>query len=37
MPFAKDILAAVTDDLGHPLRGSALAEAIRDGVVVYER
>jgi predicted nucleotidyltransferase len=37
MPFAKDVLVAATDDLSHPLRGGALAEAIRDGVVVYER
>ena len=37
MPFAKDILVASTGDLDHPLRGSALAEAARDGITVYER
>ncbi len=37
MPFAKDVLVASAADLSHPLAGSALAEAVRDGVVVYER
>ncbi len=37
MPFAKDVLVARADDMLHPLRGSALAEAVREGVTVYER
>ncbi len=37
MPFAKDVLVASAADLSHPLAGSALAEAVRDGIVVYER
>ncbi len=36
-PFAKDVLAASVADLEHPLIGSALASAIREGVVLYER
>jgi len=36
-PFGKDILVASTDDLDHPPIGSALAEAIREGVTVYAR
>lgn len=37
MPFAKDVLVARTRDLEHPLRGSALADAVREGVMVYGR
>jgi predicted nucleotidyltransferase len=37
MPFAKDVLVASTADLEHPNGGTAVAGAIRDGVVVYER
>jgi uncharacterized protein len=37
MPFAKDILVASADDVRRPLRGSALADAVKNGVVVYER
>lgn len=37
MPFAKDILVASAADLEHPSGGTAVAGAIRDGVVVYER
>ena len=36
MPFAKDVLVAATADLVRPLPGSALAEAVRHGVTVYE-
>ena len=37
MPFAKDVLVATTADVEHPLRGSALAEAAREGITAYER
>jgi len=37
MPFGKDVLVAAADDLSRPLRGSALADAVNSGVVVYER
>lgn len=37
MPFAKDVLVATTANLARPLIGSALADAIREGVTVYER
>jgi predicted nucleotidyltransferase len=37
MPFAKDVLVAGADDVSHPLRGSALADAVKTGLVVYER
>jgi predicted nucleotidyltransferase len=37
MPFAKDVLVARLDDLDHPLRGSVLADALREGVTVYGR
>lgn len=37
MPFAKDVLVASAADLSRPLAGSALAEAVREGIVVYER
>jgi len=37
MPFGKDVLVAVADDLIRPLRGGALADAVNNGVVVYER
>ncbi|MEO8625074.1 MAG: nucleotidyltransferase domain-containing protein [Candidatus Limnocylindrales bacterium] len=37
MPFAKDVLVAGEKDLAHPLPGSALSDALRHGLVVYER
>jgi IclR helix-turn-helix domain./Nucleotidyltransferase domain. len=37
MPFAKDVLVASVADLEHSVGGTAVAGAIRDGVVVYER
>jgi len=37
MPFAKDVLVATTANVARPLIGSALADAIREGVTVYER
>jgi len=37
MPFAKDILVGSVTDLGASKGGTAVASAIRDGVVVYER
>jgi predicted nucleotidyltransferase len=37
MPFAKDVLVATTSDVVHPAAGTALAEAVREGVTVYER
>lgn len=37
MPFSKDVLVATRDDVLHPPPGTALAEALREGVVVYER
>lgn len=37
MPFAKDVLVASTADLEHPAGGTAVAEAVREGIVVYER
>ncbi|OGO53781.1 MAG: hypothetical protein A2Z32_10685 [Chloroflexi bacterium RBG_16_69_14] len=37
MPFAKDVLVATTSDVAQPLIGSALADAVREGVTVYER
>jgi predicted nucleotidyltransferase len=37
MPFGKDVLVAGADDLSRPLRGSALADAVTNGVIVYER
>lgn len=37
LPFAKDVLVATTANLARPLIGSALADAIREGVTVYER
>ena len=36
-PFAKDVLVASTIDLPNAARGTAIAEAIHEGVVVYER
>lgn len=36
-PFAKDILVASTTDLPDAARGTAVAEAAHDGLVVYER
>lgn len=36
-PFAKDVLVASTNDLPNAVRGTAVAEAFHDGVVVYER
>lgn len=35
MPFAKDVLVATPASLARPLAGSALADAVRDGVTVY--
>lgn len=37
MPFSKDILVTTTANFDHPMAGTALAEATRDGVRVYER
>lgn len=37
MPFTKDILVATTANVARPLIGSALADAIGEGVTVYER
>ena len=37
MPFGKDILVAATGELEHPMPGTALVGAVRDGVLVYER
>lgn len=37
MPFAKDVLVAGIGDLERPLRGTALADAVKSGVIVYER
>jgi predicted nucleotidyltransferase len=37
MPFSKDVIVAGTRDLEHPLRGGVLADALKTGVVVYER
>ena len=37
MPFAKDVLVATTADVARPLIGSALEDAVREGVTVYER
>ena len=36
-PFAKDVLVATPHDLPNAARGTALAEAAHEGVVVYER
>lgn len=36
-PFAKDVLVASTSDLPKAVRGTAIAEAIHEGLVVYER
>lgn len=36
-PFAKDVLVASAEDLPNAPRGTALAEAAHDGLVVYER
>jgi predicted nucleotidyltransferase len=36
-PFAKDVLVASNDDLPQATIGTAVAEAVHDGVVVYER
>ena len=36
-PFAKDVLVASTSDLPNAARSTAIAEAIHEGVVVYER
>ncbi len=36
-PFAKDILVASRQDVARPPIGSALAEALREGVTVYAR
>ncbi len=37
MPFAKDVLVATAENVARPLIGSALADAIREGVTVYEQ
>lgn len=37
MPFAKDVLVATATDLGTPMPGTAVADAVRSAVVVYER
>ena len=37
MPFAKDILVARPEDLAHPLPGTALADAVREGILVHGR
>ena len=37
MPFAKDVLVATTRDLPTAAAGTAIAEALRDGMTVYER
>jgi len=37
MPFAKDVLVASVSDMERSAGGTAVAGAIRDGVVVYER
>jgi predicted nucleotidyltransferase len=37
MPFAKDVLVASAAEVGHPMMGTAMAEAFREGVTVYER
>lgn len=37
MPFSKDVIVARTGDLDHPFRGGVLADALKTGVVVYER
>lgn len=37
MPFAKDILVGSVADLQRTSGGTAVASAIRDGIVVYER
>lgn len=36
-PFPKDVLVASTSDLPNAARGTAIAEAAHDGLVVYER
>ncbi|MEW5990851.1 MAG: nucleotidyltransferase domain-containing protein [Chloroflexota bacterium] len=36
-PFAKDILVASERDAARPTAGTALADALRDGLVVYGR
>ncbi len=36
-PFPKDVLVASTSDLPNAARGTAIAEAFHDGLVVYER
>ncbi len=37
MPFAKDVLVATPAIAARPLIGSALADAMREGITVYER
>lgn len=36
-PFAKDVLVATRDEVERPATGSALAEALREGITVYAR
>jgi len=37
MPFAKDVLVATPDELSQPPAGTALAEAAKEGIVLYAR
>lgn len=37
MPFAKDVVVATPRDLARPIGGTAVADAMLDGIVVYER
>lgn len=37
MPFAKDVLVATPGEVAHPAAGTAIAEAAREGLIVYER
>ncbi len=36
-PFAKDILVASERDIAHPMAGTAMADALREGLIVYGR
>lgn len=37
MPFAKDVVVASADEAARPMGGTALADAVKHGLVVYER
>lgn len=37
MPFAKDVVVASADEAARPMIGTAVAEAVKSGLVVYER